>query len=421
MRESTLIFLLLLSAALALQIWLALRQLRHVRAHREQVPPAFAADIPLAAHWRAADYTLERTRFGLLALAVDTLVLLGWTLGGGFAALDAAWRGFGWGETATGVAVIGSAIAIGSLLVLPLKLWRVFVIEARHGFNRTTPALFASDLVKGTLLGAALGLPLLALALWLMAHGGQWWWVWVWAAWSGFQLLMLWVYPVFIAPLFNRFEPLADQSLRARVEALLARCGYASGGLYVMDGSRRSGHGNAYFTGFGRARRIVFFDTLLATLDPDEIEAVLAHELGHFKRRHIVSRIALSLGLALAGLGVCAWLIGQPGFFLALGVPQPSTWAGLYLFLSVAGSLGILLQPPLAWYSRRHEFEADAYAAEVADGGALKRALVRLYRDNAATLTPDPLHSAVYDSHPPAPQRIAALERHTTPHAGAPA
>lgn len=419
MRESTLIFLLLLAAAVALQTWLAMRQIRHVRAHREHVPPAFADDIPLAAHRRAADYTLARTRFALLALAVDTLVLLGWTLGGGFAALDALWRGFGWGETATGVAVLGSAIAIGSVLVLPLKLWRVFVIEARYGFNRTTAALFFADLVKATLIGIVLGAPLLALVLWLMTNGGALWWLWVWMAWSGFQLLMLWLYPMFIAPLFNRFEPLADEPLRARVEALLARCGFVAGGLYVMDGSRRSGHGNAYFTGFGRARRIVFFDTLLATLAADEIEAVLAHELGHFKHRHIVARIGLSFGLSLAGLWLCAWLTGQPGFFTALGVDRVSTYAGLYLFLSVAGSLGILLQPPMAWYSRRHEFEADAYAAAVADGRALKRALKRLYRDNAATLTPDPLHSAVYDSHPPAPQRIAALDRLGPPSAGA--
>jgi len=411
MPDITLLFLLLLATAVGLQGWLAIRQIRYVRAHRDAVPAAFAAHIPLHAHQRAASYTIARERLGLLALAVDTLLLLGWTLGGGIDALDRFWGGFGHGEVLTGTLVLLSAFAISALLELPLRLVRQFGIERHFGFNRMTPGLFISDLLKGALLALLLGGPLLALVLWLMTHGGNEWWLWVWLSWSGFQLLLLWLFPTVIAPLFNKFTPLNDEALRERIDALLQRCGFTSDGVFVMDGSRRSGHGNAYFTGFGRAKRIVFFDTLLAALDARQIEAVLAHELGHFHHHHIRTRLALSLVLSAAALALADWLLAQPVFFTALGVTMPSVHAGLFLFLAVSGSLSILLHPLSAHASRRHEFEADAYAAQVSDAQALIDALVRLYRDNAATLTPDPLHSAVYDSHPPAAVRVAALER----------
>ncbi len=403
------------AAALALatgtRLWLALRQIRHVRAHRDAVPAGFADAIPLASHQRAADYCIAKTRLGTIELLLGVAALLALTLGGGLQALfEALEPVFDPAGLWHGVALVVSVVVLLSLLELPLTVWRTFVIEARFGFNRQTPALFIADLARQAAIGAALGVPLAILVLWLMAKMGESWWLYVWLAWMAFNLLVLLLYPTTIAPLFNKFTPLADPALAGRIDALLGRCGFRSSGLYVMDGSKRSSHGNAYFTGFGAARRIVFFDTLLQRLAPAEIEAVLAHELGHFRRRHVWKRIALLFALSLALLWTLGQLIGQAWFYAGLGVRTPSTAAALVLFFLVVPVFTFFLQPLTALYSRRHEFEADAYAASHSSAADLVRALVRLYRDNAATLTPDPLYSAFYDSHPPAALRIARLQ-----------
>lgn len=410
MHAFTILFLTALLTSVALRLWLSRRQARHVHAHRDAVPAEFAASIPLAAHQKAADYTLARGRLGRIDLIYGALLLVAWTLGGGLQLLDETWRQAGWNALATGTAVLLSVFLITGLLELPVSVYRTFGLEARFGFNKTTPRTFLADLVKGTLLALVLGIPLIALVLWLMQVTGEHWWLWVWAAWTGFTLLLVRAYPTLIAPLFNRFEPLDDAATRERVERLLARCGFSSNGIFVMDGSRRSGHGNAYFTGLGRHKRIVFFDTLLDTLEPAQIEAVLAHELGHFRRRHVLKGMLLQFALSLAALALLAWLIDTEGYFAGLGIETPSTHLALASFLLVAPVFGFFLQPLLAWLSRRHEFEADAFAASQTDADSLIQALVRLYRDNASTLTPDPLHSAIYDSHPPASVRIAHLK-----------
>jgi STE24 endopeptidase len=410
MHAFTILFLAALLTSVALRLWLSWRQARHVRAHRDAVPAEFAASIPLSAHQKAADYTLARGRLGRIDLIYGALLLVAWTLGGGLQLLDETWRQAGWDTLATGTAVLLSVFLITGLLELPVSVYRTFGLEARFGFNKTTPRTFLADLVKGTLLALVLGIPLVALVLWLMQVTGEHWWLWVWATWTGFTLLLIWAYPTLIAPLFNRFEPLDDDATRERVERLLARCGFSSNGIFVMDGSRRSGHGNAYFTGLGRHKRIVFFDTLLDTLEPAQIEAVLAHELGHFRRRHVLKGMLLQFALSLGALALLAWLIGTEGYFAGLGIETPSTHLALASFLLVAPVFGFFLQPLLAWLSRRHEFEADAFAASQTDADSLIQALVRLYRDNASTLTPDPLHSAIYDSHPPASVRIAHLK-----------
>jgi STE24 endopeptidase len=403
-------FLAALLVSTATRLWLAARQARHVRAHRDAVPDSFAGAIPLAAHQKAADYTVVKTRLAMAEVCLSALLALALTFGGLLQWLSDAWARlappFG---IAHGVALIVSVVLLLSVIELPLALYRTFVVEARFGFNRMTLKLFLADLAKQALLSAALGVPLLVLVLWLMARMGELWWIWVWLAWTGFNLLMLLVYPSFIAPLFNKFSPLADQSLAARIEALLARCGFRSSGLYVMDGSRRSSHGNAYFTGFGAAKRIVFFDTLLARLAPGEIEAVLAHELGHFRRHHVWKRIAVLFAASFALLWVLGRLIDQAWFYTDLNVTTMSTATALLLFVLATPAFTFLLQPLLSLHSRRHEFEADAYAAAHASAAELVQALVKLYQDNAATLTPDPIHSAFYDSHPPAATRIAKL------------
>ena len=410
MNAFTIAFLALLATGTLLQLWLSARQIRHVRAHRGEVPEAFADSIGLAAHQKAADYTLARTRLGMVETLYEALLLLAWTLGGGLDLLDSAWRALGWNELPTGVAVMLSAFLVMGLLELPFSIWNTFVLEERFGFNRTRPGTFVADLVKQTLLMLALGTPLLWVVLWLMQASGPLWWLWVWLVWMGFTLFMLWAYPAFIAPLFNRFEPLEDEALKQRIEALLARCGFTSRGVFVMDGSRRSGHGNAYFTGLGRNKRIVFFDTLLDSLDPDEVEAVLAHELGHFRHHHVTKRLASMALLSLAGLAALGWLLEQPAFFSGLGVSQPSIYMGLLLFLMVSPLVSVFLQPLMSRLSRRHEFQADEYAARQTRATDLIHALVKLYRENSATLTPDPLYSAFHDSHPPAPVRIAHLQ-----------
>ena len=405
------IFLAALAAATLARLWLAQRQVAHVRAHRDAVPAEFADAIPLSAHQKAADYTVAKARLGMLDVLLGAAVLLAFTLGGLLQRMsELAARVFDHGGLAHGVALIAAAVVLLSALELPLSAYRTFVIEARFGFNRMSLGLFLADLAKHALLGAVLGLPLLALVLWLMGRMGDAWWLYVWLAWIGFNLLVLLAYPTFIAPLFNKFSPLEDPALAGRIEQLLARCGFTSNGLYVMDGSRRSAHGNAYFTGFGAAKRIVFFDTLLARLAPAEVEAVLAHELGHYRRHHVWKRIALLFALSLGLLWILGRLIDEPWFYAGLNAGAPGDAMGLLLFVLVMPVFTFFLQPLTSLYSRRHEFEADSYAAAHASAAELVRALVKLYQDNAATLTPDPLHSAFYDSHPPAARRIARLQ-----------
>ena len=416
---TTLVFAALLLAGLALRLWLATRQIRHVAQHRGAVPAAFAERITLAAHQKAADYTIAKARFGLLSMALSTAVVLGWTLLGGLDALNQqllAWLGGGMPQQ---LALLAGFALIGGALDLPASLYQTFRIEQRFGFNQMTPRLWLTDLVKSTLIGAVIGLPIAALILWLMGAAGPLWWLWAWGVWMGFNLLLMVVFPVFIAPLFNKFQPLADEALKARVTALMQRCGFAAKGLFVMDGSRRSAHANAYFTGFGAAKRVVFFDTLLTQLNPPEVEAVLAHELGHFKHRHIVQRIVMLFALSLAGLALLGWLAGQSWFYAGLGVTPnlPASMGGavpnhalaLLLFVGVVPVFTFFVSPLAATLSRRHEFQADAYAARQSSAQALCNALVKLYKDNASTLTPDPLYVRFYYSHPPASERIAHL------------
>jgi STE24 endopeptidase len=404
-------FLAAVVAVAATRLWLSRRQIRHVRAHRDAVPPTFADAIPLSAHQKAADYTVAKSRAGMLDLMIGTAALLALTLGGLIDWLQAQWaRFFEPAGLWHGVALIASVVVLLAAIDLPLSLYRTFVIEQRYGFNRMTARLYLVDLAKQALLAAALGIPLLLLVLWLMQRMGTLWWLYVWLAWMAFNLLVLLLFPTFIAPLFNRFTKLEDPGLAGRIESLLRRCGFRASGLYVMDGSKRSSHGNAYFTGFGAAKRIVFFDTLLSRLAPTEIEAVLAHELGHYRLHHVWKRIALLFAVSLAFLWLLGQLIGESWFYQGLGVSQPGTAAALLLFMLAVPVFTFFLQPLSSLYSRRHEFEADAYAARHADSSELVRALVKLYQDNAATLTPDPVHSAFYDSHPPAAARIARLK-----------
>ncbi|MDH5181708.1 MAG: M48 family metallopeptidase [Gammaproteobacteria bacterium] len=409
MQAVTIIFLVALSLAFLLQFWLDQRQIQHVRSHRPEVPADFADRISLEEHQKAADYTIDRTRFGLVDQIAGVVILLLWTLAGGLELLDQAWRTMQLGEIQTGVAVMLSFMLISSLIDLPFAAYRTFVIEQRYGFNKMTMGLFISDLFKQSLLTMLIGIPLLWLVLWLMGAMGELWWIYVWAVWIGFVLLMMWAYPAFIAPFFNKFSPLENQDLRERIEQLLNRCGFTSNGIFIMDGSRRSSHGNAYFTGLGRNKRIVFFDTLIESLEPEETEAVLAHELGHFKRKHIQKRIISMALISLTGLAILGWLMQLESFFTGLGVSHSSQYIGLLLFMMVSPLFSIYLQPLFAYFSRKHEFEADAYAAQQSDANKLIQALVKLYRENASTLTPDPLYSAFHDSHPPAPVRIAHL------------
>ncbi len=387
------------------------RQIRHVRARRDTVPDAFAESITLSSHQRAADYTGSRMRLGMFETAVGAAFVLALTLGGGIQFVHDAWTAvFAPGGLAHGVALLASIGVLGWIVDLPFGLYRIFVIEKRFGFNRLTPALFVADTAREALLAALIGLPLLGALLWLTAAMGELWWLWVWAFWLAFNLLVMLVWPTFIAPLFNKFTPLADAALKARVEALLARCGFQSKGLFVMDGSRRSAHGNAYFTGFGASKRIVFFDTLLEKLNADEVEAVLAHELGHFRHRHIVKRLAILAPASLALLALLGWLIQQPWFFAGLGTNATDTATALALFFLVLPAFTFPLAPLASHWSRVHEYEADAYAAKQTRASDLAAALVKLYRDNASTLTPDPLYSRFFDSHPPAALRVARLQ-----------
>ena len=407
--QFTLLFLLALAFTTALRLWLDMRHLRHVVVHRNGVPADFAGRIDLADHRKAADYTVAKVRVGMIEIAIDTLVLLVLTIGGALGMIDQALRGLLGGGYLHGLALFACVGLLGFFVGLPASLYRTFRIEAHFGFNKLTWPLWFADLAKGAALTVLIGGPLLLAVLWLMDAMGRNWWLYVWLVWLGTNLLVLFLYPTVIAPLFNKFTPLEDASLKARIETLLTRCGFTSSGLFVMDGSKRSAHGNAYFTGFGRAKRIVFFDTLLEKLAPEEIEAVLAHELGHFKHRHVIKRIALSGVLSLAFLWLLGQLIDQPWFFAGLGVGAGGTAMGLLLFSMVLPVFLFPLAPLTSAFSRKHEYEADAYAAKQTAAADLITALAKLYRDNAATLTPDPLHSLFHDSHPPASQRIARL------------
>jgi STE24 endopeptidase len=404
------IFLAALAAATLARLWLARRQMRHVRAHREAVPSTFAAAIPLAAHQKAADYTVAKARFGMVEVLLGAAVLLALTFGGVIQRLSELWAlALAAGSIAHGTALILSVIFLQSLIGLPLAVYRTFVVEQRFGFNRMTARLFVIDLVKYTLVGLALGVPLLLAVLWLMERMGPWWWLYVWIVWTAFSLVLMMVYPAYILPLFNKFTPLAGGELAERVARLLARTGFRSRGLYVMDGSKRSSHGNAFFAGLGAGKRIVLFDTLVSRLAPSEVEAVLAHELGHYRLHHIAKALALSAAVSFAGLWLLGQLIDRPWFYAGLGVATPGTAVALLLFTLVAPEFLFFLHPLTSRYSRKREFEADAYAMQHAKASDLVEALVKLYKDNAATLTPDPLHSAFYDSHPPAATRIARL------------
>lgn len=405
----TLLFITFLFLWAGTSFWLSKRQERHVAAHRQTVPPEFATRVSAEEHRKAAGYTNAKVRFGRVELVLSLLLLLVWTLGGALDAVDRFWAGLALPAIVTGAAVIASVAFISSLVDLPAALYRTFVIEERFGFNRSNAATFWMDRLKGILVVTLIGLPLLSILLWFMETAGRYWWLYAWAAFALFSVVLNQAYPRVIAPLFNSFEPLEKGEVADRLQALLERTGFRSDGIYVMDGSRRSSHGNAYFTGLGKTKRVVFFDTLLKQLTPAQVEAVLAHELGHFKRRHILKGMVLSLAMSFAGFALLAWLMQQGWFYTGLGVSEPSGYMALLLFVLVAPVFTFFIGPLMAWYSRRHEFEADAFAAGEASAESLASALVNLYRKNASTLTPDPLYSAFYDSHPPASIRIARL------------
>lgn len=404
------IFIGLLILTTLTRLWLARRHVNYVQANRNQVPDAFKQNISLESHQKAADYSSAKTRLAILETIAQAVLLVIFTIGGGLQMVDGMWRSLLPDlEILRGALVILSVMLISSLVDLPFDYYKSFNIDDRFGFNKMTPRMFFADMIKQAFVGLLLGAPILFAALWLMQGAGDYWWFYLWVVWSVFNLLMLAIYPTFIAPIFNKFSPLADDSLKSRIEALLTKCGFKSQGLFVMDGSTRSSHGNAYFTGFGASKRVVFFDTLLDRLDVNEIEAVLAHELGHFKHHHVIKRIIMLFAMSFVGLALLGWLQQQAWFYQGLGVTEPSNYIALMLFLLVSPVFLFILRPFMASYSRKNEFEADAYAAKHADAKYLIEALVKLYRDNASTLTPDPLHSAFYDSHPPASIRIAKL------------
>jgi STE24 endopeptidase len=415
MHWFTLAFLVALTAHVAVRLWLARRQVDYVNAHRDRVPQGFAASVTVEEHARAADYTAVRQRCGMLETIADAVILLWLTLGGGI-----AWTAGIAAATSDSTLVAGTLHVLGvfallAVLALPFGAYRTFVVEKRFGFNRTRPAVFVADRLKGWALGLVLGGSAAAGVLWIMEEAGRLWWLVGWGAWIMFSLLVTWAWPRVIAPVFNTFTPLQDPELRARIDALVERCGFRAKSVFVMDGSRRSSHGNAYFTGLGREKRIVFFDTLLASLTPAQVESVLAHELAHFRLRHVPQRLALGAAMSLAGFALLGWLGQQAWFYSALGVPERSDAAALLLFLLVSPVITWVVAPIVAGWSRRHEYQADAFAARHSDARALADALVRMYRDNASTLTPDPLYSAFHDSHPPPAARIARLASMSAP------
>jgi STE24 endopeptidase len=410
--QFTLFFITLLAFTTLARLALARRHLAHIAAHRAAVPDVFSEKIQLGDHQKAADYTSAKTRLSMLSLQFDAVLLLAFTIGGGIEWVATRCTDWFNSPLTQGVATLVVVLMLSSLLEVPFSLYRTFRIEARFGFNNMTLKLYLLDTLKSLLIGAVFGLPLLFGVIWLMAGMGQYWWLYVWGVWVTFNLLILFIYPTFIAPLFNKFSPLEDESMKTRIEALLSHCGFTSSGLFVMDGSKRSAHGNAYFSGFGKTKRIVFFDTLLQRLNIDEIEAVLAHELGHFTNHHVMKRIAMSFVMSLGFLWLLSQLMQTTWFFHGLGIniEHPSTGIALTLFFMVMPTFTFFLSPILSAYSRKHEFEADAYAARKTSTTDLVNALVKLYQDNASTLTPDPLYSKFYDSHPPAAIRIAHLQ-----------
>jgi len=410
---TTVVFALALSLSLVLKFWLASRQIRHVAQSRGAVPPAFAQKVALSAHQKAADYTITKARFGMLELAWGAVIVLCWTLLGGLSALNQLLAGvLGYGLVQQ-VALLAAFVAIGGVLDLPFTLYQTFVIEERFGFNKTSLSLWLQDFAKSLLLSALIGLPFVTLVVWMMGATGPWWWLWVWGVWMGFNLLALLIYPTWIAPLFNKFQPLGDPQVKERVTQLMARCGFTSKGFFVMDGSKRSAHANAYFTGFGASKRVVFYDTLLAQLSPPEVDAVLAHELGHFAHRHVIKRIVAMFAMSLAGFFALGWVSQQAWFFTGLGVlpnlGSANDALALLLFMMVLPLLGTFIGPVFAQMSRKHEFEADAYAVTQTSGAALAGALLKLFEDNASTLTPDPVYVKFYYSHPPATERLGRI------------
>lgn len=409
----TLVFAVTLTLALLLKLFLASRQIRHVAEHRHRVPLAFANTITLSAHQKAADYTLAKARLSLIELAIGAGTLLGWTLLGGLSLLNVSLMSTLGNGLTQQLALIFAFVLINGLLELPLGWYQTFVLESRFDFNKTTPRLWLMDLLKSSGLGVMIGLPIAALILWVMDASGSLWWFWTWAVWMGFNLLLLLIYPSFIAPLFNKFTPLSDDTLKSRVTALMARCGFAAEGLYVMDGSKRSAHANAYFTGFGASKRVVFYDTLLAKLSADEVDAVLAHELGHFKHKHVLKRIVAMFSMSFLGLALLGWLATKVWFFTGLGVypnlDASNSALSLLLFMLVIPVFSFFISPLFARLSRHHEFEADNYAVGKTSGPALASALLKLYEDNASTLTPDPIYVKFYYSHPPASERLSRM------------
>lgn len=410
MNTFTVIFLIALTASFAVQFWLSNRQKKYVLTHRAEVPEAFQNKVSLTDHQKAADYTIEKGRLGEIDGIIGVIVLLAMTLGGGISLAFDFWNSFAFSPLLTGVAAIATVFLVISLLELPSSIYQTFVIEEKYGFNKNTPLQYIKDHLIQLALAIAIGLPLLALMLWFMDSIGTFWWLWAWATLMAFSLLMSWLFPTLIAPLFNKFTPLEDGALKDRIQQLLSRCGFNSQGIFIMDGSRRSGHGNAYFTGLGNNKRIVFFDTLVESLDDAELEAVLAHELGHFKCKHVIKMLLASSVMTLISFAILGWLMNQPWFYSGLGVAEPSHAAALLLFLLVSPVFTVFMQPISAYFQRKFEFEADDFAANHSDATQLITGLVKLYKENASTLTPDPVYSAFHYSHPPAAIRIAHLE-----------
>ncbi|MEI6334021.1 MAG: M48 family metallopeptidase [Methylococcaceae bacterium] len=410
MNTFTIIFLIALIISSSIQFWLAKRHADYVAAHRAAVPDAFKDKVPLAAHQKAADYTLEKVKLGNIDGILGIVVLLLLTLGGGINASFDYWTTFFSSPLIAGVAATACIFLILTVIEIPTSIYQTFVIEEKFGFNKSTVNQFIKDQFMHLGLGAAIGLPLLALILWIMDNVGPLWWLWAWAIIMSFSLLMSWLYPTVIAPLFNKFTPMEDGSLKDRIQGLLTRCGFNSQGIFIMDGSKRSGHGNAYFTGLGNNKRIVFFDNLVNSLEDEELEAVLAHELGHFKCKHVIKMLIATAIMSLISLAILGWLINESWFYTGLGVEQPSHAAALLLFLMVSSSFTFFMQPISAYFQRQFEFEADDFAANNAKASKMISGLVKLYEENANTLTPDPLYSAFHYSHPPAAIRIAHLE-----------
>ena len=418
--DMTLFFATFVVASLLTRLWLDHRQARHVARHRGAVPSAFQRDVSLRSHQRAADYTLDRLRFGLVSTAVSTAVLIGWTLLGGLDALNQVLREAifpRWGGLAYQLVLLAAFMGIGGLIDLPLEAWNTFRIEQKHGFNRMTWRMWLGDQLKQVIVGVLIGAPIAALILWLMGAAGAQWWLWAWGAWVAFSLLLMVIFPIFIAPLFNKFEPLKDEALAQRIQSLMQRCGFRARGFFVMDGSRRSAHANAYFTGLGAAKRVVFFDTLLSKLSHGEVEAVLAHELGHFKFKHVLKRMIMMFAMSLAGFALLGWLSRQLGFYMGLSVAPnltaPNDALALLLLMLALPPVMFFVSPIMSWFSRRDEYQADAYACQQASGNDLAMALIKLYKDNSSTLTPDPMYVRFYYSHPPASERLAAMVSQT--------